>query len=222
MGIHSPNIIFIFPTPFSFSTSFFSLRRGVALNIINGRSQHQAHFRLAPLKTTENSVVANFMAQPGFSTSVKAPTFTFGDFGGLFGSVFVPLPDLSDAKSVATRVQPFKRAAKIAKAMMPLSTYGILITPFQQPPTPLDKRSKAVPAILGRASTKNVTGVVVTAFFNLRGTVLLDRTVSDTSPSNCITRCDLYGPSSAAAAAAQQVDESVDPLSDMALFGYMS
>lgn len=146
---------------------FAGLPWGVLLNPKNARSQHHAHFRFAPLKTNlsdsapSNAVVPNFLAQPVISTDIKRPTFTWGERAALFVSVFVPIPEKQqpiDGRAIATRVRPFKRAAAVAKAAMPLTMYGILVTPAQQPVV-LNKPRRG-----SKAGGTNATGVVVTAF----------------------------------------------------------
>lgn len=197
---------------------------GVLLNPKNARSQHQAHFRFAPFKPNAtddspcNDVIFNFLQQQAFSTDIKQPTFTWGERAALFVSVFVPIPERQqqpiDGRAIATRVRPFKRAAALAKAAMPLTMYGVQITPFQQPvATNPTKRGFAAAAAAGWGGNVNVTGVVVTAFFNVRCTVLMDATVTDVSPENCQGVCAVWGVNSVSAAGA------VDPGSDEALFG---
>jgi hypothetical protein len=145
----------------------------------------------------------------------------------LFVSVFVPVAGPIDAHAIATRVRPFKRAAIIAKAAMPLTMHGIMVTPFQQAVIPKTHRrgkgaaSKKSGATIGLGGfTQNATGVVITAFFNVRTSVLLDSTVSDTSPGNCESACAIWGAASATAAAALAAEAApADPESDMALFG---
>jgi hypothetical protein len=218
------------------------MNRGILLNPKNARSQHQAHFRFAPLKTniTENgnAVMPNFVAQRAFSTDAKHPTFTWGERSALFASVFVPTGGNNngggsgggiDARTIATKVRPFKRAAAVARAAMPRVMYGVLITPFQQQQQQQQQQQKEeLTAARGQRRRQrregNVTGVVVTAFFNVRGTVLMDETVSDISPENCQGPCAIWGTtavggSSSSSSSAATMGAAVDPKSDANLFG---
>ncbi len=117
-----------------------------------------------------------FVAQQAFSTDLKNTTFTWGERSALFASVFVPLAAPIDGRGIARKLRPFKRAAAIAKAAMPLTMYGILLTPFQQPAAGPKTHARrrgggGVTTVKegGGGGRQNVTGIVVTAFLQRAG-----------------------------------------------------
>ncbi|KAI9004018.1 hypothetical protein DFJ74DRAFT_694387 [Hyaloraphidium curvatum] len=177
---------------------------GILLNPKNGRSQHQAHFRFAPLKLANgtgrasNIVVDRFAALAFHSTFPSRPTFTWGQRSALIASAFVTLPSQTGS-ALASVARPLALAATIARAAMPLTMYGVLVIPQRQ---------------------GNASGVVVGAFFNARGSVLLDETVADYSNGNCAGACDVWGTRGGAVAPQRSGGPpAADPKSDSVLFG---
>ena len=198
----------------------------VALSAMNGRSQHQAHFRVAPTIVTPGQIMERFIAQPALSTDAKNPTFTWGPGSDFFASVFVP-GDVTSPGTVFRKVRPFQRASVAASAAAPLVAYGILLTPWQQPAAEhqarFGKKARTSSSKWGSGSlAANVTGFAVTAFFNYRTSLLLQETVSVFNNETCQPPCGYFVGTSAAAAAvaAAEAPTVVDPMSDTALFGW--
>lgn len=184
------------------------------------------HLRMADLLPNLNGVVEPFSQITDFSLDAENPTLTVGDGAELLASIFVkanswkrigvraracgplfgaamhagggactsfgvliprhpgtrpPLPPPSQAK-----VRVFERGSYVARAARPNVPYGLLLTAHVQPTRP------------GR---KAVDGFVVTAFFALRGTTLLDESVGSSCGFSQCSPWELQGVSSAAASA---------------------